>query len=75
MRTTQTEKGVSNIIGNRGGLIRYAAKYTYRADGGGTVALHVLRNRFDALALTKGQQVYVSPTHVRVFAEPASACA
>jgi hypothetical protein len=32
----------------------------------------VARERFDAAALAKGRQVYVSPTNVRVFAEPGS---
>jgi hypothetical protein len=41
------------------------------AEGGGTIEAHLPRARFSALALTKGQRVYVSPTNVRVFAEPA----
>jgi sulfate transport system ATP-binding protein len=40
--------------------------------GGGTIEAHVARDRFDAAALAKGRQVYVSPTNVRVFAEPGS---
>jgi sulfate/thiosulfate transport system ATP-binding protein len=39
--------------------------------GGGTIEAHISRERFDAAQLVKGQQVYVSPTNVRVFAEPA----
>jgi len=37
--------------------------------GGGTIEAHLTRGRFDSLALTKGQRVYVSPTSVRLFAE------
>ncbi|HUR95845.1 MAG TPA: sulfate ABC transporter ATP-binding protein [Gemmatimonadales bacterium] len=40
-------------------------------EGGRTIEAHVPRGRFDALALAKGQRVFVSPTNVRVFAEPA----
>jgi sulfate/thiosulfate transport system ATP-binding protein len=36
--------------------------------GGGTIEAHVTRARFESLALTKGQRVYVSPTSVRLFA-------
>jgi ABC-type sulfate/molybdate transport systems ATPase subunit len=39
-------------------------------DGGRTIEAHIPRDRFDRLDLTKGQRVYVSPTNVRVFAEP-----
>jgi TOBE domain-containing protein len=39
--------------------------------GGGTIEAHISRERFEAAQLVKGQQVYVSPTNVRVFAEPA----
>jgi sulfate/thiosulfate transport system ATP-binding protein len=39
-------------------------------DGGRTIEAQVPRSRFDSLALTKGQRIYVSPTNVRVFAEP-----
>jgi sulfate transport system ATP-binding protein len=39
-------------------------------EGGRTIEAHVPRGRFDSLALSKGQRVYVSPTNVRVFAEP-----
>jgi sulfate transport system ATP-binding protein len=39
-------------------------------EGGGTIEAHVARERFDAEALAKGRRVYVSPTNVRVFAEP-----
>ena len=39
-------------------------------DGGRTIEAHVPRERFDALMLAKGQRVYVSPTNVRVFAQP-----
>jgi ABC-type sulfate/molybdate transport systems ATPase subunit len=38
-------------------------------DGGKTIEAHLPRGRFNSLALTKGQRVYVSPTNVRVFAE------
>jgi sulfate/thiosulfate transport system ATP-binding protein len=38
-------------------------------DGGRTIEAHIPRARFSALALAKGQRVYVSPTNVRVFAE------
>jgi hypothetical protein len=37
-------------------------------DGGRTIEAHIPRNRFEALGITKGQRVYVSPTNVRVFA-------
>jgi sulfate transport system ATP-binding protein len=40
-------------------------------DGGRTIEAHVPRARFDSMLITKGQTVYVSPTNVRVFAEPA----
>jgi sulfate transport system ATP-binding protein len=39
-------------------------------EGGRTIEAHIPRPRFESLALTKGQRVYVSPTHVRVFAQP-----
>jgi hypothetical protein len=39
------------------------------ADGGRTIEAHIHRTRFETLALTKGQRVYVSPTNVRVFAQ------
>jgi sulfate transport system ATP-binding protein len=39
-------------------------------EGGRTIEAQVPRSRFDTLALSKGQRVYVSPTNVRVFAEP-----
>jgi sulfate/thiosulfate transport system ATP-binding protein len=38
-------------------------------DGGRTIEAHIPRARFSALALAKGQRIYVSPTNVRVFAE------
>jgi sulfate transport system ATP-binding protein len=38
--------------------------------GGRTIEAHIPRGRFDTLALTKGQRVFVSPTNVRVFAQP-----
>jgi sulfate/thiosulfate transport system ATP-binding protein len=38
------------------------------AEGGRTIEAHIPRGRFESLALAKGQRVYVSPTHVRVFA-------
>jgi sulfate transport system ATP-binding protein len=41
------------------------------AEGGRTIEAHVPRARFDSMLLTKGQTVWVSPTNVRVFAEPA----
>jgi len=37
-------------------------------DGGRTIEAHVPRSRVEGLAIAKGQRVYVSPTHVRVFA-------
>lgn len=40
------------------------------SEGGRTIEAHVPRARFEAMALSKGQRVYVSPTNVRVFAEP-----
>ena len=40
-------------------------------DSGKTIEAHMPRGRFEALALSKGQRVFVSPTNVRVFAEPA----
>jgi sulfate/thiosulfate transport system ATP-binding protein len=39
-------------------------------EGGRTIEAHLPRDRFEALGLSRGQRVYVSPTHVRVFAEP-----
>jgi sulfate/thiosulfate transport system ATP-binding protein len=39
-------------------------------DGGRTIEAHIARARFDSLALSKGQRLYVSPTNVRVFAQP-----
>jgi sulfate transport system ATP-binding protein len=39
-------------------------------EGGRTIEAHLARARFESLALTKGQRVYVSPTNVRVFAQP-----
>jgi sulfate/thiosulfate transport system ATP-binding protein len=39
-------------------------------EGGRTIEAHLPRDRFEALALTNGRRVYVSPTNVRVFAEP-----
>ena len=39
-------------------------------EGGRSIEAHVPRERFDGLALTKGKRVYVSPTNVRVFAQP-----
>ena len=41
-------------------------------EGGRTIEAHIPRDRFETLALNKGQRVYVSPTNVRVFAEPAT---
>jgi sulfate transport system ATP-binding protein len=40
------------------------------AEGGRTIEAHIPRNQFDSLALAKGKRVYVSPTNVRVFAQP-----
>ena len=37
-------------------------------DGGRTIEAHLPRSRFEGLAIAKGQRVYVSATHVRVFA-------
>ena len=39
-------------------------------EGGGTIEAHIARDRFEILALAKGHRVYVSPTNVRVFAQP-----
>jgi sulfate transport system ATP-binding protein len=39
-------------------------------DGGKTIEAHLARARFEGLAIGKGQRVYVSPTNVRVFAQP-----
>jgi len=39
-------------------------------EGGRTIEAHIPRGRFESLGLNKGQRVYVSPTHVRVFAQP-----
>jgi len=39
-------------------------------DGGGSIEAHISREQFDAATLAKGRQVYVSPTNVRVFAQP-----
>ena len=44
-----------------------------RQDGGGSIEAHVPRDRFEALELSRGSRVYVSPTKVRVFAEPKGA--
>ena len=41
-----------------------------REDGGGSIEAHVPRERFEGMELTRGSRVYVSPTNVRVFAEP-----
>jgi sulfate transport system ATP-binding protein len=38
--------------------------------GGKRIEAHIPRSRFDSLTLAKGQRVYVSPTNVRVFAQP-----
>jgi sulfate transport system ATP-binding protein len=40
-------------------------------EGGRTIEAHIPRSRFENLSLTKGQRIYVSPTNVRVFAQPA----
>ncbi|HYC33163.1 MAG TPA: sulfate ABC transporter ATP-binding protein, partial [Gemmatimonadales bacterium] len=37
---------------------------------GRTIEAHIPRGRFDGDAHTKGRRVYVSPTNVRVFAQP-----
>jgi len=39
-------------------------------EGGRTIEAHLARARFESLSLTKGQRVFVSPTNVRVFAQP-----
>jgi sulfate/thiosulfate transport system ATP-binding protein len=39
-------------------------------DGGRTIEAHVPRSLFDSQSLSKGQKVFVSPTNVRVFAQP-----
>ena len=41
-------------------------------EGGRTIEAHLPRDRFETLALNRGERVYVSPTNVRVFAEPAT---
>ena len=41
-------------------------------DGERTIEAHLSRDRFEALAVSRGQRVYVSPKHVRVFAERAA---
>jgi sulfate/thiosulfate transport system ATP-binding protein len=40
------------------------------AAGGRTIEAHIPRDRFDGTAHAKGRRVYVSPTNVRVFAQP-----
>jgi sulfate transport system ATP-binding protein len=40
-------------------------------EGGRTIEAHIPRSRFESLALSRGQRVYVSPTNVRVFATSA----
>ena len=39
-------------------------------EGGRTIEAHVPRARFEQPGPGKGQRVYVSPTNVRVFAQP-----
>jgi ABC-type sulfate/molybdate transport systems ATPase subunit len=39
-------------------------------EGGRTIEAHLPRDRFEALRLSHGQRVYVSPTNARVFAQP-----
>jgi sulfate/thiosulfate transport system ATP-binding protein len=39
-------------------------------EGGRTIEAHLPRAQLESLALAKGQRVFVSPTHVRVFAQP-----
>ena len=39
-------------------------------EGGRMIDAHIPRAQFDGQALGKGQRVYVSPTNVRVFAQP-----
>ena len=39
-------------------------------EAGKTIEAHIPRDRFEPVTLTKGQRVYVSPTNVRVFAQP-----
>jgi sulfate transport system ATP-binding protein len=39
-------------------------------DGGKTIEAHIPRARLAGLGLAKGHRVYVSPTNVRVFAQP-----
>ena len=39
-------------------------------DGGRAFEAHISRARFEVLGLVKGQRVHVSPTNVRIFAEP-----
>ena len=37
---------------------------------GRTIEAHIPRARFESLALGRGERVFVSPTSVRVFAQP-----
>jgi sulfate/thiosulfate transport system ATP-binding protein len=37
---------------------------------GRSIEAHIPRNQFDHLSLVRGQRIYVSPTNVRVFAQP-----
>ncbi|MFL5448568.1 MAG: sulfate/molybdate ABC transporter ATP-binding protein [Gemmatimonadales bacterium] len=39
-------------------------------DGGRTIEAHIPRARFESLGLGRGERVFVSPTSVRVFAQP-----
>jgi ABC-type sulfate/molybdate transport systems ATPase subunit len=39
-------------------------------EGGRMIDAHIPRAQFDGQALGKGHRVYVSPTNVRVFAQP-----
>jgi len=39
-------------------------------DGGKTIEAHIPRARFESLGLGRGERVFVSPTSVRVFAQP-----
>jgi sulfate/thiosulfate transport system ATP-binding protein len=41
-----------------------------RADDGSSIEAHIPRAQYEALGVSKGQRVFVSPTSVRVFAHP-----
>jgi sulfate transport system ATP-binding protein len=41
-----------------------------RVSDNSAIEAHVPRHRFESMGVAKGQRVFVSPTHVRVFAQP-----